>query len=137
MTDAKPTPGLTERDRSRLARVDSRLVRVLHEGLLDEPGLYFVSKGASSVVDELENMRKGTSRVKDPYSSKHVIGPRRPLATAADCIPTGFQTVESIPNEAWLAMANCIKNAALRKGVQVKWGWDLWKWDKAHFQLVE
>lgn len=129
---------LTERDKERLQGVDSRLVKVVSRAALDNPGLFFVDAHACRTVGQEEQlMEAGVSRVHDPYSSKHVTGPRRPLSHAVDLYPCGYKTVAEMPPEGYARVAAAVLKAASDEGVRVAWGWALWHWDQPHFQLVD
>jgi hypothetical protein len=130
---------LSERDRKRLTRVDSRLVRVVTRAALDNPGLFFVDKNAArDVATERILIAGGHSRLKDPYHSKHVVGPQRPLSHAVDLYPMGYADLTQVPHEAYAHVAAAIKMAAAAECVPVEWGWEIWNgFDAPHHQLAD
>lgn len=130
---------LSNRDKERLAKVDSRMVRVVTRAALDNPGLFYVDKNAArDVVLEQSLIDTGKAHLKDPYNSKHVIGPKRPLSHAVDLYPYGFKTVAEIPHAAYAKVATAMKAAAHDEGVKIGWGFEMWDgFDAPHYQLME
>lgn len=130
---------LTDRDKDRLIMVDSRLTKVVVRAALDNPGLFFVDKDAARGVNlEMQLIAAGKAHLKDPYNSKHVIGPKRPLSHAVDLYPCGYPNLAKIPHEAYAKVAYAMKTAAAEEGVKIGWGFELWSgFDSPHYQLME
>lgn len=90
--------------------------------------------GARPVDDELAAIASGHSKLTDPYESKHVIGPNRPLAEAVDVLPYPVlwpDQAKTLP-EAMYAyarfyeFAGFVRARAIALGVKIRWGgaWD-------------
>lgn len=126
-----PLPPKQEQD---LKQIDERLARVYRRAFQKMGGKCRFD-GARSVADEKANIALGKSKLKDPYSSKHVIGPKRAKATAIDVYPTG-KGLDLNKLETYDGVVSAMKEAALEEGVAVAWGYDLWKWDVPHWQLA-
>jgi hypothetical protein len=91
--------------------------------------------GARDVTTELHYMATGKSKLRDPYDSKHVIGPKRAKATAIDIYPTAPGLDPSDPRS-YDHVKSAGHEAALEEGVNVFNGGERWGWDHSHWQLV-
>lgn len=90
--------------------------------------------GARTVADELANMAAGTSKLKDPYHSRHVIGPMRPKATAIDVYPTGHGLDLDDPHT-YDGIRSAMKESALEEGVAIFNGAERWNgFDNPHWE---
>lgn len=109
----------------RLANVHPDLIRLLTDA--GQGGLDLtVIQGARSLEQEQAAMATGHSALKDPMSSKHVIGPGRPQALAVDVAPFDHPPTpddwKNIP--AFEAMGSNLKALADTIGVAIHWGGD-------------
>lgn len=90
-----------------------------------------VAEGLRSQERQQELFNQGFSKT---LKSKH-LAQKSGFGHAVDLYPSGFKTVAEIPAEAYQSVASAIKSAAQELGVVVEWGYDLWEWDKPHFQF--
>jgi hypothetical protein len=125
---------LPAKQEAELALVDERLARVYRRAFQKLSGKCRFD-GARDVEEELEHMRTGKSKLKNPYSSKHVIGPKRPRATAIDVYPTGPGLDLDKP-ETYDGVRSAMKEAALEESVSIFNGGERWGWDHPHWQLA-
>lgn len=109
----------------------ARVVRLAHQ-IADEQ--FRVAEVSRSVEKQLEAMAAGTSKVKNAYNSKHVIGPKRKFAEAVDLYPRG-KRIDLNNVESYRVIEYAMKSASKQLGIPVDWGWDLWHWDAPHWQL--
>lgn len=95
--------------------------------------------GARDVEVEREHMRTGKSKIKNPYNSKHVIGPKRKKAQAVDIYPTGKDITSKMLDEpaTYDGIRAAAKLATEETGVKVFNGGERWGWDHPHFQLED
>lgn len=137
-----------------LAGCDPRLVRLLEDVVLTDDCV--IQTGARSVEDETRAIASGHSKLTDPYDSKHVVGPQRPLALAVDAAPYPVVWPIAQPGNVWAArdlhalgrfymFAGVVKTRARALGLSIRWGGD---WDSDgdvfdqnfddcdHFELV-
>ncbi len=117
-----------------LALVDDGLARVYRRAFQKLGGKCRFD-GARDVTAELQHMASGKSKLRDPYDSKHVIGPKRPKATAIDVYPTTPGVNLNDPHSYDL-VASAMKEAALEEGVNIFNGWERWGWDRPHWELA-
>lgn len=122
-----------------LANVHPDLVRLLTDA--GQGGLDLcVVQGARTLAAEQAAIASGHSALKDPMSSKHVIGPDRPQALAVDVVPFPNPPTpeewKDIP--AFQAMGSNLKALADTIGVAITWGgdWETLK-DFDHIELKE
>lgn len=119
--------------KTRLATCDPRLI-ALFEDVVQRYDCQII-QGARSLTDEQANIAKGVSKLTDPLSSKHVVGPQRPLALAVDVAPypvawpdantmTRVQYVHTIAR--FYHFAGYVKARAAALGIALRWGGD---WD--------
>lgn len=125
---------LPDKQEAALAKVDDRMARVYRRAFAKLNGACRFD-GARDVVEQRGHMASGKSKVKNPYSSKHVIGPKRAKAEAIDVYPT-TKGIDLNKLESYAPIVSAMKEAALEEGVNIAWGYDLWKWDAPHWQLV-
>lgn len=117
-----------------LAMVDDRLARVYRRAFQKLGGKCRFD-GARTVEDEVGYIADGKAWLKNPYSSMHVIGDKRPRSLAVDVYPTGGG-LNLKKMETYMPVASAMKEAALEEGVRIAWGWDLWGKDAPHWQLA-
>jgi len=90
-----------------------------------------VSEGVRSEARQEKLVADGFSKT---MRSKHLVQ-NTGFGHAVDLYPSGFKTVAHITDGAYQAVADAIKSAADDLGVVIEWGYDLWEWDKPHFQF--
>lgn len=96
--------------------------------------------GARTIEESLANMKAGTSRVKNPRSSEHVIWEGRPKARALDIYPTGKHVTSKMINDpkTYDPIRAAAKLASEETGVKVFNGAERWNgFDNPHFQLED
>lgn len=79
-----------------------------------------------------ELVESGASKTLDSY---HLLQEETGYSHAVDLYPSGYKSIDAIPNEAWFQLASAMESAAERLGIKVNWGYAMWGWDKPHFQL--
>lgn len=82
-----------------------------------------VLQGARTVEEELQHIADGTSKLKDPKNSKHVIHAGRPLADAVDVAP---YPVDWNDHPRFYFFAGFVMGIAQSLGVKLRFGGD---WD--------
>lgn len=117
-----------------LALVDDGLGRVYRRAFQKLGGACRFD-GARDVDEEREHIRAGRSKLKNPYESKHVIGPKRLKATAIDVYPT-TPGVDLAKPESYAQVTSAMKEASLEEGVPIFNGGERWGWDFPHWQRV-
>jgi len=92
-----------------------------------------VVQGARSYAEEVEAIRTHHSSLRDPWSSKHVVGDRRLLATAVDLGPHPLDWKNTA---AFTALSQAMKSEAALVQIDGAWGadWATFK-DYDHFKL--
>ena len=98
---------------------------------------FFIAEGARSKEKQDRYFMTGASKVKYPKSFHNEL----PLSLAADAVPwVNSKPVWSCetPEEkaAWRELTKAIKQAAKLLNVPLEWGFDLWSWDRPHWQLT-
>jgi peptidoglycan L-alanyl-D-glutamate endopeptidase CwlK len=105
--------------------------------------------GARTIDEQLEMIRRGTTRLRSPYRSRHVVAPDiRHKSAAIDVAPwwPDKPHVHWDDHGAFSVLAGVAKAVASRHGVGIRWGGD---WDRdgrtvdnrfndlGHFELIE
>ena len=127
-------PALPKHQEDDLRLVDDRLAR-WYRRVYQKLGGKCRFDGARDVHAELQHIAAGRSKLKNPYDSKHVIGPKRLRATAMDIYPTTPGVNLNDPRSYDL-VRSAGHEAALEEGVNVFNGGERWGWDHPHWQLV-
>jgi hypothetical protein len=117
-----------------LAMVDDHLARVYRRAFQKLGGKCRFD-GARSVEESAANIKAGRSKLKNPYNSKHVIGPKRPKAEAIDVYPTAPGLALDDPHS-YDHVRSAMKEAALEEGVSLFNGGEKWGWDWPHWELI-
>ncbi len=118
-------PHFGTRSRKSLATCHPDLQRVAAEAIKHFD--FTVLCGHRNKVDQEAAVASGASKLHWP-KSKHNSNP----SEAMDCVP---HPLDWNDEEAFKAMAEVIKTAAEKIGVELDWGFDLWAFDMPHFQL--
>lgn len=121
----------SKRSLSNLQGVHPALVSVVMLAMSRSFQDFGVAEGLRSIGRQQELFDQGFSKT---LNSKH-LAQKTGFSHAVDLYPSGFNTVAEITAEAYKAVADAIKSAADELGVVVEWGYDLWEWDKPHFQF--
>jgi hypothetical protein len=94
-----------------------------------------IEAGARSVEDELAAISSGHSKLTDPWKSKHVVGPQRPLALAIDAapFPVVWPDAKTMPIARYAHavgrfyhFASFVQQRAIALDIKIRWGGD---WD--------
>ena len=98
---------------------------------------FFIAEGSRSKDKQNKYFATGASKVQYPKSFHNEL----PLSFAADAVPWvngksiwSYDTPED--KSAWHEMIKAIKQAAKLLDVPLDWGFDLWSWDRPHWQLT-
>lgn len=117
----------------RFANVDPRLVELFQ--VVGGSRDIIILAGARSVEDEQKAIDSGHSKLTDPYDSKHVIGPNRPLALAVDVCkkPVDWKNLQD-----FIDLSSVVKSRAKAMNLPVTWGgdWHTFK-DMPHYELPD
>ena len=118
---------LTERDLSRLAGVNSDLVRVIRRAAAITTMPFMVQEGLRTLERQKKLVEQGASKTLD---SRHLTG------HAVDILPLDEKSLPSWHWPLYHRLAVIVKRAAQDEGVPVEWGGD-WKRfkDGPHWQL--
>ena len=98
---------------------------------------FFVAEGKRDQETQEKYFTTGASKVHYPDSFHN----EEPLSLAVDVVPwVNGKAVWSCdtPKEkaAWREVVRAIKTASKKMDVSLEWGFDLWKWDRPHWQLT-
>lgn len=102
-----------------------------------------VDCGARPVEDELAAIASGHAKLTDPWKSKHVVGPQRPLSLAVDVVPFPVVWPDPAVQRSRAAYAHAVgrfyyfagvvKTRAAALGIPIRWGGD-WDSDNDFFE---
>lgn len=122
-------PKFSKQSLDYLATVDKRLQLVAHEAIKNKD--FKVIQGHRGKLDQNTAFAKGTSKLPWPKGNHNAIPSR-----AFDFIPWPFRGWEAKNiHKDFAEVAAVIKAAAVKVGVKIEWGFDLWEWDDPHIQL--
>ena len=98
---------------------------------------FFIAEGSRPEEKQDEYFATGASKVEYPDSYHNEL----PLSLAGDAVPfvngKGVWSYKSKSDkQAWSEIVRAIKLAAKILGVPLEWGFDLWSWDRPHWQLT-
>lgn len=90
---------------------------------------FSVIKGHRPEHEQRDAFTSGASKLLWP-NSRHNSMP----ATAMDIVPypVDWENLQRFKN-----LATVIKQCAKEQGIDVEWGYDLWRWDMPHWQLKQ
>ena len=98
---------------------------------------FFVAEGTRPEDKQNEYFMSGASKVEFPNSYHN----EEPLSLGVDAVPYvngkavwRYNSINQM--EAWNEVVRAIKLAAKILNVPLDWGFDLWKWDRPHWQLT-
>ena len=118
-------PEFGKRSELNLSSCDERIIKVLREAIKHYD--FSVLEGHRSEEKQNEYFDSGNSKLRFPYS-KHNKFP----SLAVDIVP---YPVDWENQHRFFELSKVIKEACEKEGVDLKWGYDLWKWDAPHWEL--
>ena len=118
---------LSKLSQRRLIGVHVDLVRVVNAAILITPIDFSVVEGLRTMARQKYLYRIGKSRTMD---SRHLTG------HAVDLGPWVNGKILWDDGPHWLELSQAVKQAAATCQVSIQWGFDLWGWDKPHWQLA-
>lgn len=97
---------------------------------------FFIAEGSRDKQKQNEYFMTGASKLKYPKSYHNEL-----VSLAADVVPyVNGKAVWSHETDdekrSWSELIKSIKQAAKILNVPLEWGFDLWKWDRPHWQLT-
>lgn len=104
---------------------------------------FFIAEGARSKEKQDKYFATGASKVEWPDSFHNVddTDDTPDISFAVDAVPWvdgkavwSYKTPED--KATWCELTRAIKKAAKLLNVPLEWGFDLWKWDRPHWQLT-
>lgn len=125
ITDARK---LSERDMTRLAGVDDKLVQVVKRAIEISPYSFMVVEGMRTLETQKKYLAQGKTTT---LNSRHLIG------QAVDLAPVENGTIDWNNSKGQFdSVATAMKKAAKELGVKITWGGDWVRFvDKPHFQI--
>lgn len=131
------TYALGKTSRSRLATCHLDIVRVIELAITMTKHDFFVAEGYRDKEAQDKAYATGASKVKFPTSYHNVT----PYSLAVDIVPyaSGKAVWACDTDEekaAWEAVVKSVNDAAKHLNVPLDWGFDLWGWDRPHWQLT-
>ena len=98
---------------------------------------FFIAEGRRGKIKQDEYFAIGASKVKYPDSYHN----EKPFSLAVDVVPwVNSKAVWMCDTDeeqaAWNEVTKVMKEAAKELNIPLDWGFDLWKWDRPHWQLT-
>ena len=121
---------LSKRSRDNLNGVKPEIIAVVFLALKYSEVDFVVIDGVRTVTEQQKYFDKGISKT---LGSMHLIQ-EDGFSHAVDIIPAGFITFNDITDEAWQHVNEAMKKASDVLGYDVYNGFDMWGWDKPHWQ---
>ena len=118
---------LSKLSQRRLVGVHPNLVRVVSLAITFTPIDFSVVEGLRTLNRQKYLYRIGKSRT---MNSRHLIG------HAVDLGPWVGGKILWDDGPHWMELSQAVKRAASMCSVNIQWGFDLWGWDKPHWQIV-
>ena len=122
--------GLSKRSRENLKGVKPEIVAVIFLALKLSEIDFAVIDGGRSLEEQQYNYQTGVSKTMD---SMHLVQ-EDGFFHAVDLMPCGFKTFDAITNEAWCKVNKAVKEASEILNYPIDNGFDMWGWDKPHWQ---
>jgi peptidoglycan L-alanyl-D-glutamate endopeptidase CwlK len=120
----------SSRSRANLRGVKPEIVAVTFLALKLSWFDFVVINGRRSIEEQQYYFDAGVSKT---MNSKHLVQTDG-FAHAVDIIPCGFKTFNDITEEAWVNINIAMKAAGDKLNYPIHNGFDLWNWDKPHWQ---
>ncbi len=121
---------LSKRSRDNLKGVKPELVAVIFLALKISKVDFAVIEGIRNIFKQRINVDLGVSKSLD---SMHLVQ-RDGYCHAVDLMPCGFKTFDEVTDEAWDQVNKAVKEACVLLNYPIENGFDMWGWDKPHWQ---
>jgi len=118
---------LSERSLSRLVGLHPALSFAVTEAIRVTPVDFGVIEGVRTIERQRELVETGKSKTLDSY---HLYG------LAVDLVPYIDGRYRWDDDTAFSAVAGAMKQVIDTHGLKIDWGWELWQWDKPHWQMT-
>lgn len=123
---------LSKRSRNKLRGVKPEIVAVVYLALKLSKIDFAVIDGVRTLTRQRINFEKGVSKT---MKSKHLIQTDG-WGHAVDLMPCGFKSFNDITSNAWDQVNAAMKEACEMLNFKMDNGFDLWGWDKPHWQIT-
>ena len=118
---------LSKRSLSRLVGLHPALAFAVIEAIGITQVDFGVIEGVRTIERQRELVAAGKSKTLDSY---HLYG------LAVDLVPYVGGRYVWDDDAAFAAVAGAMKQVIEAHGLKIDWGWDLWEWDKPHWQMT-
>ena len=115
---------LSNRSMKELIGVEPALAFLVTEAIKITKQDFMVLDGVRSMVEQRKLVDRGVSKT---FNSYHLNGLAVDLVAYVDGTLTWDEKY-------YHAIAKAMKKVSKKHGIKVDWGYDMWKWDMAHFQ---
>jgi len=121
---------LSKRSRENLKGVKPEIVAVIYLALKLSEVDFAVIDGGRTLEEQRYNYQTGVSKTMDSMHLEQDDG----FYHAVDLMPCGFKVFDDITNEAWAAVNESVRKACRELNYWLYNGFDMWGWDKPHWQ---
>ena len=123
---------LSKRSRDNLNGVKPEIVAVVFLTLKLSKVDFAVIDGVRTYKEQLKYFERGLSK---SMNSAHLIQDDG-FSHAVDLMPVGFKTWDDITDEAWGEVYEAVKKACEILNYKLYNGFEMWGWDKPHWQDI-
>lgn len=121
---------LGTRSRNNLKGVKPEIVAVVYLAMKLSEIDFAVIDGVRTIEEQTKNVMKGLSKTMDSMHLMQDDG----FSHAVDLMPSGFKTFDDITFVAWDSVNKAVKKACYMLNYRIDNGFDMWGWDKPHWQ---
>ena len=121
---------LSKRSRNNLKGVKPEIVAVIFLALKLCEIDFAVIDGVRTIKEQEKYFTRGLSKT---MGSLHLIQ-KDGFSHAVDLMPSGFKTFDDITDQAWSHVNKAVKEACYMLNYRIENGFDMWGWDKPHWQ---
>ena len=121
---------LGTRSRNNLNGVKPEIIAVIYLALKFSEIDFAVVSGVRSISEQRFYFNAGTSKTMNSFHLLQDDG----FGHAVDLMPCGFAVWDDITDEAWVEVNNAVNRACYILGYPLYNGFDMWGWDKPHWQ---
>ena len=121
---------LGTRSRNNLNGVKPEIIAVIYLALKFSEIDFAVVSGVRSISEQRFYFNAGTSKTMNSFHLLQDDG----FGHAVDLMPTGFKVWKDITPGAWLKVKKAVKKASEILDYSLYNGFDMWGWDKPHWQ---